>query len=221
MPVTRESVLRRFADEPSIQGFLPFIERDIVPFDYFHVYRDWLRMQEGKYRLRVLFIAEAPPWRALGRLPSGDVRNYRYFFNDACRAPASLRTMMLSRLDITRSAREELRLPIFRDHHLFLTDTIKCAFRKDVHPTIPSSLVQVGAEILREEITWLRPRYIVAMGFTAYAAIRQIFPRECHGFRRLSDLPTALIAERILVMPYPNMRNRGNFGNRLDASFAL
>ncbi|MDD1677084.1 MAG: uracil-DNA glycosylase family protein [Methanomicrobiales archaeon] len=220
-PVTKDRVLHRYADEPLIRRYLPFIEREIIPFDYFHVYRDWLRMRKGMHRLTVLFIAESPPWRGIAGLPTGDVENYRYFYNDACRAPATLRTAILSRLDLTRSIGDDGRLPCFRDHHLFLTDTLKCAIYKDRHPSLPKSLVHAGVQILREEIDWLCPQYIVTMGSTAFAAIREIYPGEFGGYRRLSDVPIGLVQKRILVMPYPNSRNRGNFGDRLESSFSL
>ena len=219
IPVTKEAVLRRYSGEPTIQRYLPFLACTLIPFDFFSVYRDWLRMQEGAYGIHILFIAESPPWRGIAGLPGGDVQHYRYFYNDACRAPASLRTAILSRLDITRGIDEDRRLPAFRDHHLFLTDTLKCAFRKDLHPSIPASLVHLGAPILREEITWLRPRYIVTLGSTAFSAVRTLYPEEFHPYRRLSEVPEGLIRSRFLVMPYPNVRNRGNFGERLDAAF--
>jgi hypothetical protein len=217
--VTKEEALDGYRSEPRIQRYIPFLEQDIVPFDVFCVYRDWLRPRDREPRIDVLFIGESPPWRGIENLPDGDRSDYRYFYNDACRATASLRTTILARLDITRTLPEDLRLPAFRDHHLFLTDALKCVFRKDLHPSIPEALVRVGARLLREEILWLSPRYIVAMGSTAFTAVRAIWPEHFKEYHRISQVPDYLAGGRILVMPYPNTRNRGMFGDRLDGAF--
>jgi hypothetical protein len=218
--VTLAEVLGSYRSEPRVQRYLPFLEQDIVPFNVFHVYRDWLRLRDKDPRIDVLFIGESPPWRGIEHLPDGDLADYRYFYNNACRAPAALRTTILSRLDVTRTLPDALRLAAFRDHHLFLTDALKCAFRKDLHSSIPEALVRVGAHLLQEEILWLSPRYIVAMGSTAFTAVREIWPEHLREYRRISEVPETLIDGRILVMPYPNTRNRGMFGKRLDAAFS-
>jgi hypothetical protein len=221
IPIRKDTLISSYQNEPSIRGYLPFLELQIIPFDHFHVYRDWLRPMRGMYRISVLFIAESPPWHGLRELKSGNECTYPYFYNDAYRSRTSLRHSILSRLDVTGALSEQRQLQAFRDNHLFLTDPVKCAFRKDLHPSIPKSLIRFSAGILREEIAWLRPRYIVALGSTAFQAIQTIVPEEFRGYHRISEVPPRLSNERFLVMPYPNARNRGNYGNRLDNGFDL
>ncbi|HOI13374.1 MAG TPA: hypothetical protein PLG75_05920 [Methanoculleus sp.] len=189
-------------------------------------------------RVKVLFVAESPPWAACQRevAEPADCRSpgYPFFWNERYDAPCRQGPLsggfaenLFSLLGLDgRSRRENLEL--FAAKHLFLVDTIKCVFRKNRKPAIPNDLVRASArEILAPEIAGLSPEYVVALGNTALSGLSGIEPyagalanaRAVTGLSR--DLRESLFEEnRLLCLPYPGGRNR-RYLDAIEAGFAL
>lgn len=177
-------------------------------------------------RVKVLFVAESPPWAAGGREIAGpaDCRDpgYPYFWNDRCDAgPArkplagGLAENLFYLLGLCGVSRRE-NLDLFTARGFYLVDTVRCVFRKNRKATIPADLVRLSArEILGPEVAALAPEYVVALGNTALAGLREIEPYAgaLAGAGPVTAIPAdrreALFAEhRLLCLPYPGWRNR-------------
>lgn len=183
------------------------IRLDPIPFARYAVYNRWLP-QDG---IRVLFIAEAPPWRNVDR-PAG----YRYFYNPEQTPVTGISREIFRCLGIAGATKEEC-LEAFRDQGFFLTDAVKCILNKDSHPHIPVSLIAENARtILEPEIEALDPGTICILGATALQALRSLEPYAA----ALADCRTiteAVLRQRrhpiradgrcVIVSPYPSVRN--------------
>ncbi|MDD2472660.1 MULTISPECIES: uracil-DNA glycosylase family protein [unclassified Methanoculleus] len=190
-------------------------------------------------RIRVLFVAESPPWSAGRRevaAPSDCLNpDYPYFWNGRYdvrhrggRAPLSLgfAENLFLLLGLNGESRRE-NLDLFTGNGFFLVDTVKCVFRKNRRAAVPGGLVRLSArEILGREIAGLAPGYVVALGSTAFAGLREIEPyaNALAGVRTITeisgDLREVLFEENhLLCLPYPGWRNRGRM-DLIEAGFS-
>ena len=223
-------VYRRYA--AGRPGYGGVILPDLLPHEACEVY--------GRYRrpgrVKVLFVAESPPWAA-GReevfRPSDCLRpDYPYFWN-ACydtghrrgRAPLSggLAENLFRLLGLDGGSRRE-NLDLFTDAGFFLVDTVKCIFRKNRVPAIPNDLIRVSArEVLAPEIAGLAPEYVVALGGTALAGLREVEPYAgaFSGVEKITEAPAGALFEehRLLCVPYPGWRNR-RYLDQIASGFA-
>ncbi|HOI58626.1 uracil-DNA glycosylase family protein [Methanoculleus sp.] len=184
-------------------------------------------------RVKVLFIAESPPWAAGRREVAGpaDCRrpDYPYFWNDRYdaaprRAPLSGRFAenLFALLDLEGQSRRE-NLDLFTGQGCYLVDTVRCVYRKNRKASIPADLVRLSARgILGPEIAALAPECVVALGNTALTGLREIEP---YAGALAGAGITAISREarfeesRLLCLPYPGWRNR-RFLDLIEAGFA-
>lgn len=173
--------------------------------------------------IKVLFVAESPPWAAGRREVAGpgDCRSpdYPYFWNDRYaagrpRGPLSggLAENLFLLLGLDGESRRE-NLERFVAEGFFLVDTVRCVFRKNRKAAIPADLVRLSAkETLGPEIAALAPEYVVALGSTALAGLRNIEPyaTALAGAGKVTEVARDPPDEetRLLCLPYPGWRNR-------------
>lgn len=190
-------------------------------------------------RIKVLFVAESPPWaagrREVARPGDCSSPDYPYFWNDRydtrhrrASAPLSggLAENIFLLLGLDGGSRRE-NLELFIGENFFLVDTVKCVFRKNRKAAIPSDLIRTSArEVLAPEIADLAPEYVVALGNTALAGFREVEPyaRALCGIGNITAIPADLrenLFEEhcLLCMPYPGGRNRC-YLDRIEAGFA-
>lgn len=183
-------------------------------------------------RVKVLFVAESPPWAAAGgrevAVPA-DCRDpgYPYFWNDRYvagprRGPLAggLAENLFGLLGLEGRSRRE-NLGLFAGRGCYLVDTVRCVFRKNRKATIPPGLVRLSArEILAPEVAALDPECVVALGNTALTGLREVEPyaSALAGAGRITAIPPA-IEEGLLCVPYPGWRNRRSL-DRIEAGFA-
>jgi hypothetical protein len=220
---------RRYADErPALDGIL-------LPGLLPHDACDAASRRPG--RVKVLFVAESPPWAAGRRevAEPADCRNpgYPYFWNDRYDAPhrpgapplsRGLAENLFSLLGLDGDSRRE-NLDLFAERGLYLVDTVRCVFRKNRRPAIPADLVRMSARAtLAPEVAALAPEYVVVLGNTALLGLRQIEPyaTALSGAGTVTGLSREAIFEesRLLCLPYPGGRNR-RYLNTIEAGFAL
>ncbi len=209
----REIYRRYAAGRPDIHGILL---PDLLPHDV-------CGASPAPGRIRVLFVAESPPWAAgrhdIAGPPDCLSPDYPYFYNDhydagrrRAGAPlsGSLAENLFTLLGLDGETRRE-NLALFAGKGCYLVDTIRCVFRKNRKTAIPADLIRVSArEILAREFKALSPDYVVALGKTALAGLREIEP--CASALRDAEKITAIGADRrehhLLCLPYPGGRNR-------------
>jgi hypothetical protein len=183
-------------------------------------------------RVKVLFVAESPPWAAGGgrevAVPA-DCRDpgYPYFWNDRYvagprRGPLArgLAEKLFCQQGLEGRSRRE-NLSLFLDRGCYLVDTVRCVFRKNRKAAIPADLIRLSArEVLAPEVAALGPECVVALGNTALAGLREIEPyaSALAGAGRITAIPPAL-EEGLLCLPYPGWRNRRSL-DRIEAGFA-
>lgn len=229
LPVSITEVYRTYAaGRPDLSGvLLP----DLLPHDAC----DAVERKPG--HVKVLFVAESPPWAA-GRHevtgPPDCLRpDYPYFWNDrydraAYRRGASPLSLGLAEnlfllLGLDGASRRE-NLDLFSGQGFYLVDTVKCVFRKNRKASIPNDLVRMSArEILGREIAALAPEYVVSLGNTALAGLREIEPyaSALFGAQTVTTIPREAFFEenRLLCLPYPGWRNR-RYLDRIESGFA-
>ncbi|MDV2482728.1 hypothetical protein F8E02_12120 [Methanoculleus sp. Wushi-C6] len=223
----REAYLRYARDRPDLAGvllpaLLPHEVCGAVP----------------PRRVKVLFVAESPPWAAGGREVAGPADcadpRYPYFWNDRyearpVRGPLSggLAENLFCLLGLTGRSRRE-NLDLFSGRGCYLVDTIQCVFRKNRRPAIPSDLVRLSArEVLGRDLAALAPEYVVALGNTALAGLRRLEPYAgaLAGAEQVTAIPDALRdalleEHHLLCLPYPGGRNR-RYLDRIASGFDL
>ena len=216
-PVSAAEVYRRYAaGRPELRGV-------ILPGLLPHVACGAAYRRPG--RVKVLFVAESPPWAAGGQEVSSppDCKrpDYPYFWNDRYdtlhrRAVAPLSGRLAENLfwllGLDGGSRRE-NLELFTGKEFFLVDTVKCVFRKNRKAAIPADLIRVSArEVLAMEIAGLAPEYVVAIGNTALAGLREIEPyaSALAGVGKITEThPGDLFEEHhLLCVPYPGGHNR-------------
>lgn len=225
----REIYRRYAAGRPDLRGILL---PDLLPHDACGAH-------QVPGRIRVLFIAESPPWAAGRREIAGpsdcSSADYPYFYNgryDAGRrragAPLSggLAENLFSLLGLDGGTRRE-NLELFTGKNCFLVDTVRCVFRKNRKAAIPGDLIRMSArEILASEFKDLAPEYVVALGNTALTGLREIEPyaSALAGVKAITaisaDRRDDLFREhRLLCVPYPGGRNR-RYLDVIESEFA-
>ena len=226
-PLSVAEVYRRYAaGRPALRGvILP----DLLP----HVVCGAAFRRPG--RVKVLFVAESPPWSA-GRqevVRPQDCRrpDYPYFWNDRyttwhhrVMAPLSggLAENLFRLLGLRGKSRRE-NLDLFSDAGFFLVDTVKCVFRKNRKPVIPADLIRMSArEVLAPEVAALAPECIVLLGNTALAGFLEIEPyaTALAGVGKITGSPPENLFEehRLLCLPYPGRWNR-RYLDRIESGF--
>ena len=186
--------------------------------------------------MRVLFVAESPPGLPgaggfpafrlpAPRLPLLLERLLRY------RAPpgrgplaGGLAENLFRLLGLDGGSRRE-NLDLFADAGFFLVDTVKCVFRKNRKSAIPADLIRLSArEVLAPEIAGLAPEYLVALGGTALAGLREVEPYASafSGVGRITEAPVRDLFEEhhLLCVPYPGWRNR-RYLDQIASGFAI
>ncbi|KDE55387.1 uracil-DNA glycosylase family protein [Methanoculleus sp. MH98A] len=228
-PAAMRETYRRYAlDRPDLCGIL-------LPGLLPHDACDAASRRPG--RVKVLFVAESPPWAAGRRevAEPADCRSpgYPYFWNDRYDAPCRPGAAPLSRglaenlfslLGFDGNSRRE-NLDLFAAKGLFLVDTVRCVFRKNRKPVIPADLIRMSArKILAPELAVLAPEYVVALGNTALAGLRHIEPYASvlSGAGTITGLSREAIFEesRLLCLPYPGGRNR-RYLDVIESGFEL
>lgn len=191
-------------------------------------------------RVTVLFIAESPPWTA-GRREVAEPSDclspdYPYFWNDRYDAPCrpgapplsrGLAENLFSLLGLDGGSRRE-NLKLFTAKGFFLVDTVRCVFRKNRKPVIPSDLVRMSArETLAPEIAALAPECVVALGNTALDGLRHIGPyaSALANVGTITGIPGHLRESlfwesRLLCLPYPGGRNR-RYLDTIESGFEI
>ena len=226
-PEKTEELYNAYLSESRQSGAREWLRPDLLPFTVHDIYRRWL--PRG---VKILFIAESPPW--IGVQTAADLLRpeYVYFYNadyDPRRGPRGKTTLgstVFRHLGVEGASRYE-QLIRFREAGLFLTDTIKCIFFKNRKPAIPSSLIQFSARtILEQEIATIGPDYICAMGNTALSALRCMdrfrpFLESENAITGVTRKEPLIEDVRLILMPFPNQRNRGRkcSRERMDAGF--
>lgn len=226
--VMREVYRRYAAARPDLDGILL---PGLLPHDACNA-ASW-----RPRRVKVLFVAESPPWAAGRREVTGpaDCRSpgYPYFWNDRYDAPHRPGAAPLSRglaenlfmlLGLDGTSRRE-NLDLFAGEGFFLVDTVRCVFRKNRRPAIPADLIRMSArETLAPEIAALAPECVVALGNTALAGLGHIEPYASAlcGAGRITGLSMEAIFEEcgLLCLPYPGGRNR-RYLDRIRSGFAI
>jgi uracil DNA glycosylase superfamily protein len=167
-----------------------------LPLQHYRVYERW-----KPKRVKVLFLAESPPWR----------KKSTYFYNQ--QRSGGLSEAIFNYLKIKGDSKT-VKLQEFKRRQFFLTDTVKCVFEKSQTGSIPQRLIRYSArEILQEELSALRPRSILALGATALAGLKQIG----RFSTALSRYPSITLASgksvrvgktTLILSVFPNDRNR-------------
>jgi len=227
----REAYLRYARERPDLCGILL---PDLLPHDACGA------ASRRPGRVKVLFVAESPPW-AVGRrevAEPADCRSpgYPYFWNDRYDAPCrpgapplsrGLAENLFSLLGLDGGSRRE-NLELFAAKGSFLVDTVRCVFRKNRKPVIPTDLVRMSArETLAPEIAALAPECVVALGNTALAGLRHIEPyaSPLANVGTITGIPghlrESLFEEsRLLCLPYPGGRNR-RYLDTIESGFEI
>jgi hypothetical protein len=192
------------------------IDTNYLPCELYHAYDRW-QPPDG---IDILFLAESPPWSGEGN----------YFYNEDFEAPGdrmNLSTILLKKLHIELGTKED-KLMEFRRRSCFLSDSVKCVFKKRL-PTdppgarrkkIPRDLIRLSVGLtLKEEIASMNPRIIFLLGKTALRAMRYI-----EGFS--PDLQNVTVGDHkkvgdthIIVCAFLSERNLKRFDKGIDRAF--
>lgn len=173
------------------------------PYVQFDVARKW-----KPDRVKVLFIAESPPWNG----------QQRYFYNPSVvEKRTNLRNEVLKYLNL--SSLEE-----FMNRGCFLVDTIKCRLKKSKKIKTPlhiTSISKTCAErFLHREIEELKPHTIFVLGNTAKKALQ--------GFSEFKELKEHKVSKgydkdlsgyRVILCVFPGGQTR-KYRNEIERAFA-
>jgi len=196
------------------------IDTNHLPCELYHAYDRW----QPRNGINTLFLAESPPWSGAEN----------YFYNEKYEAPEgrmNLSTILFDKLHIAEGTKER-NLTEFRGRDYFLSDTVKCVFRKTLSrnsetnekKSIPSDLRRLSVDkVLKDEIASMRPDVVFLLGRTALKALRQIeesrtslqnvtVAKDCG--RRISMNNT-----NVIVCAFLNAQNLQVYGKRIDQAF--
>jgi hypothetical protein len=184
---------RRFAE--ANQRYRRAIVLGYLPFAQYRVYDRW-----KPDPVKVLFLAESPPWD-----------ESMYFYNEKREGGLSL--TLFDYLGIDGATKRE-KLLDFKRRGLFLADTVKCIFRKNVRKKIPGKLIRFSAtEILEGEIEMLKPSLICVLGETALRGLKctNRFSQRLSTYDSITDVcgKSMIVGNTTVVLSvFPNARNR-------------
>ncbi|HII85005.1 TPA: hypothetical protein HA273_00140 [Candidatus Bathyarchaeota archaeon] len=165
------------------------------PFVFFNVEEKW----QSKEGVKVLFIAESPPWNG----------KQSYFYNEAeDRKSTNLRKEVCKYLNLS--------LDQFRDEGYLLLDSIKCRLNKQNKKKVPREILKTcSAKFLSREIKSLKPKTIFVLGNSAKKALQGMC--EIPEFSEFGDLAGHKITEdyekdlskfHIILSVYPGGQTR-------------
>ncbi len=183
---------RQFVD--TNQKYRSAIMLDHLPFARHLVYDRWKPDE-----VKVLFLAESPPWN-----------ESLYFYSE--KREGGLSRTLFRYLGIDGASKTE-KLLEFKRRGLFLIDTLKCVFKKNVRKTIPDKLIRFSAQILENEIETLKPSLICVLGETALKGLRYTkrFSQCLSPYDSIADAcgKSTMAGNTILVLSvFPNARNK-------------
>lgn len=169
------------------------------PYVQFDVARKW-----KPDRVKVLFIAESPPWN----------EKRRYFYNpNVVEKRINLRKEVLKYLNL--SSLEE-----FKKKGYFLVDTIKCRLKKRVPLRIARISRTCVNQFLHREIEELKPRTIFVLGNTAKKALQRFAEFEELKEHKVSEgYDENLAGYRVILSVFPGGQTR-KYRNEIDRAFA-
>jgi hypothetical protein len=206
----QREVIRKYTQFVETSPNLRHLLRLEFPFIKYQAYERW-----KPDRVRGLLVAESPSWH------QDQPGEFRYFYNE--HYLGSLSRAIFDLLQIQGPTKTEC-LKTFKERGLFLTDTIKCIFRKDRRGSIPRGLITFSArEILQPEISGLTPKCILVLGSTALKALKSLerfsaqlssatsITKTCGKFKDASGLT-------VIFSVFPNTRNR-RFRRRTQEAF--
>jgi hypothetical protein len=177
------------------QGYRSAIVLDFLPFARYRVYDRW-----KPDKVRVLFLAESPPWE-----------DSMYFYNEEREGGLSRTLFRYLGIDGATNSQKLLK---FKNRGLFLIDTLKCIFRKDVRKKIPDKLIRFSArEILEDEIETLKPSLICILGKTALRGLQHTngFSKGLSTYDSITGACGKSVMAgnmKIVLCVFPNARNR-------------
>lgn len=192
------------------------IDTNYLPCELYHAYDRW----QPPDRIDILFLAESPPWSGEGN----------YFYNEDFEAPddrMNLSATLFRKLHIELGTKED-KLKEFRRRSCFLSDSVKCVFKKRL-PTdppgarkkkIPRDLIRLSVDLtLKDEILSMNPRIIFLLGKTALRAMRYI-ERFSSALQDVTvgDLKT-IGDTHIIVCAFLSERNIKRYGQDIDRAF--
>ena len=169
------------------------------PFVKFDVEKKW-----KPYEVKVLFIAESPPWN----------EKRRYFYNpNVVEKRTNLRKEVLKYLKL--SSLEE-----FKKKGYFLVDTIKCRLKKRVPLRIARISRVCVNQFLHREIEELKPRTIFVLGNTAKKALQRFAEFEEMKEHKVSEgYDENLAGYRVILSVFPGGQTR-KYRNEIERAFA-
>lgn len=162
---------------------------DNKPYVKFQVETKW----KPKTGIKVLFIAESPPWNG----------NQRYFYHEIDEKRTNLRKEVLRHLNLKN-------LKEFKEEGYFLIDAIKCRINKKGKKKVPKqALKDCSDQFLMKEITNLKPQTIFVLGKSAKQALQQ-HPEflNLQNHKVTEDYDNTLSKYRIILSIYPGGQTR-------------
>lgn len=162
--------------------------------------KPYLRFQvEAKWRpsrVKVLFVAESPPWD-----------KERYFYKkDMTGNGTNLQKELFRYLDLAS-------LEDFKGRGYFLIDAIKCRLNKRYGKEhVPSDVLFTCADtFLLQEIQEIRPETLFVLGNSAKTALQNLPPfGELAGHKVTEGFDQALSGYRVILSVYPGGKTRGH-----------
>lgn len=162
--------------------------------------KPYLRFQvEEKWRpsqVKVLFIAESPPWD-----------RERYFYKqDMTGNNTNLQKELFKYLNLSS-------LEDFKARGYYLIDAIKCRLNKrSGKEHVPQAVLSAcGANFLLEELQELKPAMIFVLGNSAKKALQNLPPFEkLVGHKVTEGFDETLAGYRVILSVYPGGKTRGH-----------
>jgi uracil-DNA glycosylase len=161
------------------------------PYVNFEVEKKW-KPENG---IKVLFVAESPPWNG----------KERYFYNEIEDKRANLRKEVLRRLDLET-------LKEFKKEGYFLIDAIKCRLDKRAKKNVPKEVLKSCSDrFLMKEVTSLKPLIVFVLGNSAKQALQQhpLF-EELRHHKVTEDFDKILSGYRVILSVYPGGKTRAH-----------
>ena len=173
------------------------LETKVKPYVAFRVESAWKPHND----IKVLFIAESPPWDRNDAQP--------YFYNNRYPKKVGLRREVLKHLNLEN-------LENFKDEGYFLIDAIKCRLNKNVKSNVPIVILEkCSLKFLSREITELKPKIIFVLGNSAKKALQELHKlpdfsefRELINFKVSNQFDKVLSGYRVILCVYPGGQTR-------------
>lgn len=160
------------------------------PYVKFQVEQKW-----KPKKVKVLFIAESPPWNG----------KQRYFYNETNEKRTNLRKEVLHHLNLKT-------LEEFRREGYLMIDAIKCRLNKKGKKKVPKQVLQNCSEkFIIKEIKSSNPPTIFVLGNSAKQALQQ-HPefQELQHYKVTEDFDRKLSGYRVILSVYPGGQTRAH-----------